>query len=320
MFPSMQLRPLGRVAVQIVALSFATLTTVCAQSEPYVINYDDVQNRFKIDGDKFIPSFPFLMKTKDKTLSEIQLKPDYDNQKSGIVLSIKKDGKTVFETFGWIASTDWSDRWEITSETRKGFEEGMKVLPGKYTAEYQIIGAPGPYSKLKFELMDHKDPNPMSEGGVHNMVRGEWEDFVYLTGAKPDDRVDMGLFLGRSLSPSKEEVIVNATLMKDGKPFARWGRYDAEKKGYPVSVDFEAQNRTERFIKVSDNESELEMKDLKDGSYNIQLNIDGKLRGQYPFQVKNNFYVLSNRQDRANHKDPTTAFYSAEKRLWLQAK
>ena len=37
-------------------------------------------------------------------------------------------------------------------------------------------------------------------------------------------------------------------------------------------------------------------------------------------EVKGGYYVLANRQDRANHKDPTTAFYSKSKKLWLESK
>jgi hypothetical protein len=303
--------------------SLALAGLLCSMNllaESYVIDYDSVAEKFKIDGDKLTVEFPDLMKIKDKTLSDIQAKADFENQKSGLIISIKKDGKSVHEVFGWIASTDWPDRWEITAETRKGFEEAMKVNPGKYTAEYQIMGSPAPYSKLNFELLSFKDPNPMAEGQTTNMIRGEWENMIFLTGGKSDDRVDMGVYLGRSLNPSKEEIVVDAAILKDGKIFARWGRYEKEKKGYPVSVDFEASLKTERFIKTSDNESEVEMKDLKDGKYSIVLNVDGKLRGSYPFEVKGGYYVLANRQDRANHKDPATAFYSKSKNLWLESK
>ena len=296
------------------------LSSMSLLAEPYVINYDSVSDKFDLDGDKLTIAFPDLMKNKDKTLSEIKAKADFDNQKSGLIISIKKDGKQVHEVFGWIAGTDWEDRWEITAETRKGFEEAMKVSPGKYVAEFQVLGSPAPYSRLNFELMSFKDPNPMAEGASTNMIRGEWENMVFLTGAKADDRVDMGIYLGRSLNPSKEEIVVDATIMKDGKPFARWGRYNKERKGYPVSVDFEASLKTERFIKTSDNESEVEMKDLKDGKYTITLSVDGKSRGSYPFEVKGGYFALSNRQDRSNHKDPTTAFYSKDKRLWLESK
>ena len=86
----------------------------------------------------------------------------------------------------------------------------------------------------------------------------------------------------------------------------------------PLTVDFEYSNKTERFIKVSDNESEVEMKDLKDGKYTVDIKIDGKPRGVFPFEVTGGCFALSGRQDRVNQKDQRFLIYSAEKRVWVE--
>jgi hypothetical protein len=194
----------------------------------------------------------------------------------------------------------------------------MPLKPGKYVADYKVIGSAEPYSKINFEIIEYKDPNPVAEGAKTYLIKGEWENFIYLLGSKPDDRVDMGIYLNRSQNPGKEEILIDAALQKDGKTIARWGRYEAARKGYPLTVDFEYANKTERFIKVSDNESEVEMKDLKDGKYTVDIKIDGKPRGVFPFEVKGGYFALSGRQDRANQKDQRFLIYSAEKRVWVE--
>ena len=223
----------------------------------------------------------------------------YDPDGGGKLTSVIKsaDGK-VLGTYVWYA-TSIGGLWELSSYKVIGGPQSVKpLIAGNYLLEFAAEDKP--FGRFPFSVFEGKNDDPYQPAGTRYFIEGAWNDYgnIYYQRNDPESVLKFTTWVqDKSGHQSKTPVPYDLKLinLKDGKA---------------IGEDASTFALQPRWLKADlllhpaggDKNTYLKAADLlrADGRYSFRLTIDGKLYGEYPFNVKGGKIQLQGKQIREN--------------------
>jgi hypothetical protein len=220
----------------------------------------------------------------------------YDPDNGGKLSTVLKtaDGRAL-NTYVWYAERI-GGLWEMSRYKIVGGYEAVKPLAaGNYVLEFAADNQP--FYQFPFSVRSVRNEDPYEAPGDRYFVDGAWSDFgnLYFQRNDPKSSLTFTTWVQeRSARPAKRSTPYEIRLIR-----AQDGAVLGDDSG-TLRMKPRWLRATLYFRPVGDKTSYLKAADLleRDGAYRIQLSIDGKPHGQYPFTVKGGQIQLQGRQVR----------------------
>ena len=228
-----------------------------------------------------------------KSTSNYPYDPDSGGKLSTIVKT--SDGK-VLNTYVWYAESI-GGLWEMSRYKVVGGYEAVKPLAaGSYLLEFAIDDKP--FYRFPFSVVVVKSDDPYEPAGNRYFIEGAWSEYgnIYYQRNDPASMLNFTTFLQdkgghQTKTPVPYEIKIVSS--RDGRVLAsETGNLRLEPRWLKAALNFR-HGDDKSFFKAGDLLS-------ADGRYIIQLTIDNKPYGHYPFVVKGGRIELQGKQIREN--------------------
>jgi hypothetical protein len=208
----------------------------------------------------------------------------YDPDGGGKLTTLVKtaDGK-LLNTYVWYAESI-GGLWELSRYKVLGGYESVKPLTvGNYWLEFAVDDKP--FYKFPFSVSEAKNDDPYQPAGTRYFIEGAWNDYgnIYYQRNDPQSSIQFTTWVqDKRGSQNKTSIPYNAKLvsLKDGRVLGEEsGTFRLEPRWLKAQLSFNP---------PSDKNSYLKAAELlgADGKYAVRLTMDGKVYGEYPFDVK----------------------------------
>ena len=221
----------------------------------------------------------------------------YDPDGGGKLATVVKsaDGK-VLNTYVWYAESI-GGLWELSRYKVLGGYESVKPLAGgNYSLEFTLEDKP--FYRFPFSVVVAKNEDPYAAAGNRYFIEGAWNEYgnIYYQRNDPQSSLTFTTWVQDKVGHQNQSSVPYELKLVS----ARDGRV--------VGVDNGTLRLQPRWLKADlyfkpsggDKNAYLKAGDLlrEDGRYTVQLTINNKLYGTYPFVVKGGRIELQGRQIR----------------------
>lgn len=219
----------------------------------------------------------------------------YEPDDGGLLaMRVKRADGQLLNTYIWYAERIQSI-WELSRyKVVGGYESVKPLVPGDYVLEFAADEKV--FTRFPFSVVSVKSDDPYQAGGARYFIEGPWSEYGNLYYQRNDPQssfVFTTWVQEQSGRETKRSVPYEVKLMR-----ARGGQVVAEESG-TLRLEPRWLNATLYFRPAGgDRSGFLRAGELlgEDGAYRIRFVIDGKVRGEYPFTVKNGQIQMQGRQ------------------------
>ena len=220
----------------------------------------------------------------------------YEPDDGGLLsMRVKSADGQVLSTYVWYAERIQSI-WELSRYKVVGGYESVKPLAaGDYLLEFAADDKL--FYRFPFSIVSMKSDDPYQPAGTRFFLDGPWSEYgnLYYQRNDPQSSIVFRTWVQEQIGrESKRSVPYEARLMRSSN-----GAVLAEESG-TLRLEPRWLNASLHFRPVGDKSNFFKAGELlkEDGAYHIRFVVDGKLRGEYPFTVKNGQIQLQGRQVR----------------------
>jgi hypothetical protein len=178
------------------------------------------------------------------------------------------------------------------------------------------------FYSFDFELVKLINPDEYANKSDMFVTRGPWNNFAYLNHADTGNLL-FGFYI------THEEFLPNPSNAKKTTKSVKWSvNMFKDNKLYAqhygngpntAQVEQAKWNEVQCAFKLVNKPGEIKFADLTDGSYRVELTIEGEAKPRlYNFTVKDKKIVLITEQDRTKNADPTRLIEGWNDFFWLK--